>query len=85
MFYGCTSLIKVPYLDTSKVKDMSGMFRGCTSLKEVPDFDTSSVEDTYGMFGGCSSIKYIPENFPSYDWSETGSEALKENYPEFFI
>jgi hypothetical protein len=37
------------------------------------------------MFTGCSSIEYIPENFPSYDWSDTGSKILKENYPEYFI
>jgi hypothetical protein len=39
----------------------------------------------YFMFNGCSSLEYIPENFPSYDWPNTGSKILKEKYPEYFI
>ena len=85
MFSECTSLKEVPLLDTSKVTNMSYMFTGCSSLVEVPLFDTSEVTDMYDMFNGCSGLEHIPENFPSYDWSETESEALKENYPEFFI
>jgi hypothetical protein len=37
------------------------------------------------MFNGCKSLKEVPENFPSYDWSNTGSKILKQNYPELFI
>jgi surface protein len=61
------------------------MFNRCSGLKEVPKLDTSKVEDMLYMFNGCSSLVEVPENFPSYDWSNTGSEILKENYPEYFI
>jgi surface protein len=85
MFSGCKSLKEVPKLDTSKVTDTGYMFNECTSLIKVPDFDTSKVTDMRYMFMGCSVLEYIPENFPPYNWRETNSEILKENYPEFFI
>jgi surface protein len=85
MFNNCISLVGIPLLDTSKVTDMSDMFFGCSELKEVPKFDTSKVIIMVGMFRDCSSLKHIPENFPLYDWSNTNSEILRENYPEYFI
>jgi surface protein len=85
MFYECSGLKEVTKLDTSEVTDMYGMFFMCVSLKEVPKLDISKVTNMDYMFTGCSSIEYIPENFPSYDWSDTGSKILKENYPEYFI
>ena len=35
MFYGCSSLVSVPALDTSQVFDPSWMFDGCTALESV--------------------------------------------------
>jgi surface protein len=32
MFSGCSSLITIPFLNTSSVSDMYCMFEGCTSL-----------------------------------------------------
>jgi surface protein len=85
MFYGCSGLKEVPLFDTSKVTDMYDMFYGCSGLKEIPHLDTSKVTDMNNMFSNCSSLEYILENFPLYDWSNTNSELLKENYPELFI
>jgi surface protein len=85
IFSGCKSLVEVPEFDTYEVKNMDSMFFYCTSLKEVPKLDTSKVKDMSHMFFGCSSLEKVPENFPSYDWTETCSKAIKENYPEFFI
>ncbi|NEJ47636.1 BspA family leucine-rich repeat surface protein, partial [Rhizobium leguminosarum] len=34
MFFGCSSLVSVPDLDTSKVTSVSSMFRSCSSLKD---------------------------------------------------
>jgi surface protein len=64
---------------------MDYMFYGCSGLVEVPEFDTSLVTNMYGMCYECSSLEKVPENFPSYDWSNTGSKILKEIYPEYFI
>jgi surface protein len=85
MFFKCSSLKKVPKFDTSNVTDMRIMFFGCSNLEKVPKLDTSKVIDMDYIFYNCSNLKYIPENFPQYDWHETCSEILKENYPEFFI
>jgi surface protein len=64
---------------------MSNMFDGCKSLVEVPKLDTSNVTNMSEAFTNCSSLEKVPDNFPSYDWFETGSKTLKENYPEYFI
>ena len=56
MFYGCSSLTRVPSLDTSRVTDMSFMFWGCSSLTRVPDLDTSWVTNVSFMFRDCSSL-----------------------------
>jgi surface protein len=85
MFYRCKSLKEVPLFNTSEVTNMRIMFQGCSSLTEVPKLDTSKVKDMHNMFAGCSSLENIPENFLLYDWSETGSEILRKNYPELFI
>jgi surface protein len=69
----------------SHLIDMSGMFYGCKSLIKVPKLDASKVTNMSHIFFECSILEKVPENFPSYDWTETGSEALKENYPEYFI
>ena len=53
--------------------------------KEQLGYKILNNENISDMFGGCFSLEYIPENFPSYDWPNTGSKILKENYPEFFI
>ena len=60
MFSGCSGLISVPELDTSKVISMSNLFSGGASLTSVPLFDTSNVINMLGMFYGCTSIQTVP-------------------------
>jgi surface protein len=61
MFYGCSSLVEVPLLDTSKVTEMNYMFTGCSVLKEVPLLDTSKVTEMNYMFARCKSLVEVPE------------------------
>jgi hypothetical protein len=53
--------------------------------EDITGIDYSHITDMSYMFDECTSLEKVPENFPSYDWTETCSKALKENYPEFFI
>ena len=48
-------------LDTSYVKDMSGMFAGCAALKslDLSGFDTSDVTDMHSMFNKCEKLKTL--------------------------
>jgi hypothetical protein len=53
--------------------------------EDISDIDYSHITDMSQMFYYCTSLEKVPENFPSYDWSNTGSKILKQNYPELFI
>ena len=46
------------YLNTSEVKDMSGMFSRCSDLPylDLSHFDTKNVTDMGGMFDGCRRL-----------------------------
>ena len=46
------------YLNTSEVKDMSGMFYGCSGLTslDLSRFNTQNVTDMRAMFYGCSGL-----------------------------
>lgn len=49
--------VNMMYLDTSNVKNMSGMFYGDKSLSTILNFsDVSCVEDMSSMFAGCTSL-----------------------------
>lgn len=49
--------VNMMYLDTSNIKNMSGMFYGDKTLSTVLNFsDVSSVEDMSSMFAGCISL-----------------------------
>ena len=56
MFYNCSSLVSVPWFDTSRVSDMSHMFQGCQDLELVPLFNITNVTNMYIMFDGCKSL-----------------------------
>lgn len=74
MFYGCTSLIHAPELQTTLTADIpssafNAMFQGCTSLASAPDLPTrlSGGADVvvgssgyYQMFKGCTSLITVP-------------------------
>ena len=58
MFWGCISLVSVPWFDTSRVTDMSSMFYRCISLVSVPLFDTTGIRPACltDMFNKCNSL-----------------------------
>ena len=63
-FYDCNALKRIEgleYLNTSEVKDMSGMFSDCWSLTslDLKNFNTQNVTDMSEMFKGCSALTTI--------------------------
>ena len=58
LFSGCSSLLNVHEIDTSKVTNMSGMFQSCNNLTslDVSGFDTSNVTNMSGMFQSCNKL-----------------------------
>ena len=63
-FYYCFEIKQIEgleFLNTSEVKDMSGMFAGCyclTSL-DLSHFNTQNVTDMQSMFSGCSGLTFL--------------------------
>ena len=60
-FHYCVALKQIEgleYLNTSEVKDMSGMFEGCEWLKslDLKNFNTQNVTDMSGMFSDCITL-----------------------------
>ena len=55
MFFRCSSLVSVPWFDTSRITDMNSMFFSCNSLISVPLFDTSG-SNMDEMFSYCDSL-----------------------------
>ena len=60
-FYKCSALEQIEgfqYLNTSEVKDMSGMFSDCSGLTslDLSHFNTQNVTSMDGMFNGCSGL-----------------------------
>lgn len=49
MFNGCTSLMNIPYFNTSNVTSMYGMFQSCVA-PSIPQYDTTNVTTFYNMF-----------------------------------
>ena len=63
------------FLNTSEVKDMSGMFYGCSGLTslDLSHFNTQNVFDMSRMFSGCSALTSIRCNT---DWHCPESEGM---------
>ncbi|MBE5745812.1 MAG: BspA family leucine-rich repeat surface protein [Clostridiales bacterium] len=59
-FKNCTANY-FPFLDTSKVTNMSGMFLNCEKINTgyFYDWDTSKVTNMSGMFNGCKGLRYL--------------------------
>ena len=60
-FFDCKALKQIEgmeYLNTSEVKDMSGMFYGCWTLTslDLKNFNTQNVTDMRGMFYDCWAL-----------------------------
>ena len=60
LFRGCSSLEKVPMIDTSNVTSMKYMINGCSSIKVIPSYNTSNVTNMYSMINGCSLLETAP-------------------------
>ena len=65
MFYGCSSLTKIPKLnwDTSNVMNMHEMFGLNWSLKDISgisNFNTIHVTNICGMFTNCENLSSLP-------------------------
>ena len=58
------------YLNTSKVKSMSGMFYGCEKVRvlDVSHFDTRNVNDMSVMFNTCMELRIL--DLSSFDTSK---------------
>lgn len=64
MFYGCTSLESVPYIDLPNVIDANNMFANCTSLVSIGySINMPSLVNANRMFYGCSRLTEIPFSF----------------------
>ena len=71
-------------LNTSEVKDMSGMFSDCPSLTslDLSHFNTQKVTDMGGMFSGCSGLTSLDlshfktQKVTDMSWMFSGCSAL---------
>lgn len=62
MFYSCSSLITVGYIDTPTAISFFNMFRNCSSLEATPDlsvWNMKNVENVDGMFAKTKSLKIM--------------------------
>lgn len=60
LFYGCISLITIPKLNFSNIKNFSYTFYSCESLKSIPLIDTSNGTNFSYMFTNCKKVTEIP-------------------------
>ena len=86
-FYKCSALEQIEgfqYLNTSEVKDMSGMFSDCSGLTslDLSHFNTQNVTSMDGMFDGCSGLTSLDlshfntQNVTSMDGMFNGCSGL---------
>ena len=72
------------FLNTSEVKDMSGMFYGCSGLTslDLSHFNTQNVTKMSGMFYGCSGLSSLDlshfntQNVTNMSWLFDGCSGL---------
>lgn len=60
LFHSVHNLVYAPYIDTSKVTNMSNMFGSCPCLIFIPKLDTSKVTNMMDMFKNSTALRYIP-------------------------
>jgi surface protein len=60
MFYGCSSLKKIPLLDTQKVTNFTNMFYNCLALTELPALNLTAGTNFTTMFTNASGIAKAP-------------------------
>ena len=69
--YKCTSLTRIPQLETANVTNMMWAFYGCSSLTEIDGLDTRSITSASELFHGCSSLTAI---YSTLDFSNVKSQ-----------
>tara|TARA_R110000803_G_scaffold15730_1_gene43369 strand:- start:30 stop:1304 length:1275 start_codon:yes stop_codon:yes gene_type:complete len=62
-WYGCTSLVSFPVIDTSSGIQFQNAWRGCTSLTSFPLLDVSSATNFNAAWRGCNSLISFPRRF----------------------
>ena len=71
MCYKCTSLTRVPQLETANVTNMMWAFYGCSALTEIDGLDTRSITSASELFHGCSALTAI---YSTLDFSNVRSQ-----------
>ncbi len=75
-FLNCTSLQKVPMMNTSNSTNFSAMFMYCRNLRFIPPLDTSSGTDFYRMFYFCTSLEEIPKTLDTSSTNQADSNPM---------
>lgn len=83
MFRGCTSLLKAPSFNVTKIgaEGFREMFYGCTSLVSVGSINAEIVEGNgcYDMFNGCTNLSIIPTSITATSVGENGFAYMFRN------
>lgn len=83
MFRGCTSLLKAPSINVTKIgtEGFREMFYGCTSLVSVGSINADIVENKgcYEMFNGCTNLSVIPTSITATSVGESGFSYMFRN------
>lgn len=84
MFYKCTEITQIPYLNLPNVIDAEGMFEECTKLGSEQlagqIFNLDSLRKADNMFKGCDFSNF-PSNFPTLTLTSAVSmfEGIQHN------
>lgn len=60
MFSECIDLKRVPYLETSNIKDVSLMFFACETLEKIPNLNLEKVVIANNFLNQCKNLKEVP-------------------------
>lgn len=61
VYYACSRLEQLPYVNLSEVKSINSFCDGCTNLISVDlsGWNTPNLKSCYGMFSGCTSLTSV--------------------------
>lgn len=59
LFSGCSKVKELPFLDTSRAKQVAGTFRNCVVLEIVPPYDFRQVENISNCFSNLQKVTEI--------------------------
>ncbi len=61
LFYNCTRLEEISFLDTSQAINTEQMFFNCKNLRKISNLNTSNATQMNSTFAGCSNLEEILE------------------------